>query len=187
MTLVMKSSLKITPSDYRKLSDEELIRRYLELHEYSSVNYIFERYGHIVFGMCLKRSRTPEAAKQLTEEMFVKIIGEVASKPVRDFKRWLYNYITAYDGNPAVSGTNNGSPAAHHKHTGEPIISDYGEHALRKALDELPASQRQCIKLFYVDCKCHDEVASETGNQVNRTKELLQHGMLQLREKLERG
>jgi hypothetical protein len=91
----MKAKFQIPSSEYRRLSDEELLRRFRDLHERAAVSYLFERYGHIILGICLKKENSISGAQRLTEEIFTKILDAERQKHIRDFQPWLLKFVTA--------------------------------------------------------------------------------------------
>ena len=93
----MKTKKQIPASDYRRLSDEELIRRYTDLQEYNAMYYIFERYGHMVFGWELQQAKNPEAAKSSMERVFIDLLEEFRKSSIKEFKHWLFQHVTGHD------------------------------------------------------------------------------------------
>jgi hypothetical protein len=89
----LKTSIKISPAAYRKLSDEELIRRYIELHEYQAYNALFERFSHIIYGIHLRHSGSGLMARHKTEEVFLNMLTDLKRMEDGQFRPWLYQYI----------------------------------------------------------------------------------------------
>lgn len=185
----MKPGFKISPSDYRRLSDEELIRRYVELHEYNAIDYVFERYGHIIFGICLKRCGSAATAKTQMEDIFVNAINEVTSRRVKQFRPWLHSYL----GNQGMVRNEQEIDAADDDetplrgHTGDPASARFHNQVLETALGRLPDNQQKCIRLFYGQNKNHIDVAKATGSPVATVQQLLYSGTSLLRNQFTNG
>jgi len=92
----VKPKLLIPPADYKKLTDEELIHRYVHRHEIVAINYLFDRYAHLVFGICMKHLGDIALAKSATKELFIKLADDLKGYTIDQFKPWLFQYVIAY-------------------------------------------------------------------------------------------
>lgn len=163
--------MNITPSEYRRLSDEELIRRYTDLHEPDAINYLFERYGHLVLGTCLKYTDNANKAKRLAEDVFVKMINDLKDPESHyHFKSWLFHYLESYGLADASSKLVIPEPFAHSQK----------KKVMEDAMAELPADQKICVELYEKN-NSYDAIASVTGYPVQRIKNLLNVGMHRIR------
>ena len=63
----MKTRYQGSAADYKKLSDEELVHRYVHRHEQVAMNFLFDRYGHLVLGVCLKYLEEENLYNQLEQ------------------------------------------------------------------------------------------------------------------------
>ena len=72
------------------MSDDALLISYRENGEMEIVGELFNRYGHLVFGVCLKYLRDEEEAKDACMQIFEKLIRELKRTEVADVKAWLH-------------------------------------------------------------------------------------------------
>lgn len=187
----MKSQLPT--SDYRKLSDEELVYRYAHRQEQVAINHLFERYGHLVLGICCKYLRNTEAAKDAMQQIFIKLLDDLPKYNIERFKPWLYQVTKNYclmqlrQSMPVVNNSfDTGSndmefeENLHHKMEEEAMLN-----RLEEAVNALNEEQRTCISLFYLQKLTYAEVAAQTGFTSMQVKSHIQNGKRNLKIKLE--
>ena len=54
-------------------------------------------------------------------------------------------------------------------------------NALKKCIDQLKQEQKECVKLFYLDEKCYQEIADEINVELKKVKSLIQNGKRNLK------
>ncbi len=55
-----------------------------------SFGLLFERYTHLVFGVCMKYLKNTYDAEDAVMGIFEKLMTDLKNHEVRDFKNWLY-------------------------------------------------------------------------------------------------
>jgi RNA polymerase sigma-70 factor (ECF subfamily) len=65
-------------------------------------------------------------------------------------------------------------------HNNEQVLNNDKE-TLKKCIDLLKAGQQECIKLFYLEEKCYQEIADLTGFELNKVKSYIQNGKRNLK------
>lgn len=180
--------------DYRKLADEELIHRYVHRQEDIAVNVLFERYGHLVFGVCLKYLKEKEAAKDAMQQIFIKLLDDLKRFEVQHFKSWLYQVSKNYcfmQLRRTVPVVNNEFSTGegvdmefeegwHHKIEQEQLLDK-----LEAAITQLNEEQKRCIELFYLQKLTYAEISAKTGYTILQVKSAIQNGKRNLKIKLE--
>ena len=71
-------------------TDNELVVKYREDQNSAWLGELYHRYGHLVFGLCLKYLKDKENAKDATLAIFEKLITDLKSRDVATFQHWLY-------------------------------------------------------------------------------------------------
>lgn len=89
-------TLKQAPANYKKLPDEELVFRFAERHEQIALFCLFERYGHLVMGVCTNDLGNAQLAKKTTEEIFIRLATELQRFKTDNFKAWLFDLVNAH-------------------------------------------------------------------------------------------
>ena len=58
---------------------------------------------------------------------------------------------------------------------------DQDLEALKKCIDQLKNEQKECIKLFYLEEKCYQEIAESTNYELKKVKSYIQNGKRNLK------
>ena len=70
---------------------EELIEQYKRKKDQRLVGVLFERYSHLVFGLCLKYLKNEEKSKDAVLHIFETLIQSLLDHEVKYFKSWLFS------------------------------------------------------------------------------------------------
>ena len=188
----MKTRYQGSAADYKKLSDEELVHRYVHRHEQVAMNFLFDRYGHLVLGVCLKYLKDGEAAKDATQQIFIKLLDDLHRFKVENFKPWLMQVSRNHclmQLRSRVKVKNNELETNivmepdedwHHKIEEENLYNQ-----LEQAIKELNREQRTCIEFFYLKKMTYAEITAITGYSMREVKSYLQNGKRNLKIKME--
>jgi RNA polymerase sigma-70 factor (ECF subfamily) len=71
------------------LSDLELVEAYKQTLETGYVGVLYQRYQHIVKGVCLKYLKDVSMANDATLELFSNLFSNLLKYEVHEFKSWL--------------------------------------------------------------------------------------------------
>ena len=172
-----------------KLSDEEIIERYKSSLDKELVGVLFNRYSHLVFGVCLKYLKNKEESKDLLFRIFEKLFDDLKTHQVANFKGWLYvlaknqclmelrkkgkikeDERDVFDVNPPVE-----------EEQVSAVEKDKQLNNMEAAIEQLNEKQKTCIRLFYLQDKCYDEVSEITGYTINEVKSYIQNGKRNLK------
>lgn len=171
----------------KELSDSELIQKYKESGNNHFVATLFDRYSHLVFGLCLKYLKDKDESKDAVLEIFEKLMTDLKAHEVKSFKSWLYMVAKNYclmqlreqqamqkkeDDFQWSANSNIDFSLVHNVHDEKEQKLKLLEEALRMLNNE----QRTCIELFYIQEKCYSEVAAITGFDLNQVKSYIQNG-----------
>jgi RNA polymerase sigma factor (sigma-70 family) len=178
--------------DYKKLSDEELVFRYAQRSEQAAFTNLFERYGHLVYGICLKYLKDADTAKDAMQQIFIKLLEDLKRFKIDCFKPWLYQvsknhcFMQLRKTVHEVSGEiDSGADMEfddgwHHKIEQEQLLDD-----LELCITELAAEQQVCIRMFYLEKMSYADIAQRTGYTMLQVKSAIQNGKRNLKLKLE--
>ncbi|GAB3246248.1 RNA polymerase sigma factor [Larkinella harenae] len=89
----------ITPLEAKKLTDEELVRLYVDKQSNRYFELLYNRYSDKVYRKCLMFTKDPVKAEDFTHDIFLRLIMRLGSfKEQSRFSTWLfsitYNYCT---------------------------------------------------------------------------------------------
>lgn len=192
----MKSKSHASASDYRKLSDEELAHRYAHRNEPAAFTHLFDRYNHLVFGVCLNLLKDTEAAKDATQQVFIKLLDDLRRFEIAHFKPWLFRVTRNYcfmqlrkplniAGNRTVDEEADRFDMEFEEETHLKVEEEKIYNNLEEALKTLSEEQRACIGLFYVEKLTYSEISNKTGYTLMQVKSHIQNGRRNLKIKME--
>lgn len=181
-------------------TDDELLIIFRENKSAEAITVLFNRYYHLVYGICMKYYRNSENAKDSTMMIFEKLMDDIPKHDIQFFKPWLYRvaqnhclmqlrtkkYNTvSYDAileqgiDKAVVGAVEFDESKHPALAKEEILTK-----MEFAITELNEDQRRCIELFYLEKKTYFEIIDLTGFTFMQVKSFIQNGKRNLKNKL---
>jgi RNA polymerase sigma factor (sigma-70 family) len=186
-------------NEYKSLSDEDLIRSFRTTQNNIYLSELFNRYTHLVFGVCMKYLKSEEESKDAVMQIFENLMVSLHKQDVENFKGWIYSVSknhclmflrksrstervkTEYQEN--IRQEIMESEDIFHLHN----KSDPEEKIpyLQKAIEKLNEEQRRCIELLYLQDKSYQEVAMITGYSLKQVKSYIQNGKRNLKNYLE--
>ena len=184
---------KTNPSS---LSDEELIEKFLETGDKHFFGVLFQRYTHLVFGACMKYLKNRDESEDAVMDIFEKLMSELKSHDVHNFKGWLYTVsrnhcLMKIRSEKKMQITNDGEKLEglvvempEPMHLSNKVKQEIELTNLEQAMTKLSDEQRTCLELFYLQEKCYNEVASITKYSLNEVKSYIQNGKRNLKNYL---
>lgn len=178
-------------------SDGWLIERYKTTGDLEFLGKLYQPYMHLVYGVCLKYLKDREAARDATMQVFEKLVTELLRRDVEYFRPWLY--VLAKNHCLMVLRSEKSKKLQHENLTETDSVfmenHDPGHHidvtheatlaALKNCMEQLKASQKECVKLFYLEEKCYQEIAEALELELNMVKSHIQNGKRNLKICLE--
>ena len=77
-------------SQLKNSSDEALVDMYRTSKSTDAFGLLYERYSHLVYGVCMKYLKDADNAKDASMQIFEKLITDLPRHEVQVFKAWLY-------------------------------------------------------------------------------------------------
>lgn len=174
-------SLRQIPSDYKKLPDEELVFRYVSRHEEMALSCLFERYGHLVFGVFLKYQKNELPAKRSTEDLFIRLSNELRTFKADNFKEWLFDLVQ--------DQCHVENETCGHIKPDEYWLNQPAQTRLLSKIEtaaaHLQGKEREYLDLFYLQGLNYKEIAEQTGNDILQVKTVLKKAKDELKIKME--
>lgn len=184
----------MTREDIRNLTDEELVDRYRNSFDTKYVGELFERYTHLVYGVCLKYLQNETAAEDATMQLFEKLITDLKKHHVTAFKPWLYTVVKNHcmmefrkesgDKKRRTELTVFTNTVMENKvetHLEDVNDKEFILEHLADGIEQLKEQQKICIELFYLKDCSYAEIAKLEGMSVNEVKSHIQNGKRNLR------
>ncbi|HMP99114.1 MAG TPA: RNA polymerase sigma factor [Cyclobacteriaceae bacterium] len=176
--------------------DLELIARYKKSGDMAVLAQLYQRYTHLVYGLCLKYLKDREESQDAVMQIFEKLRESLKQHEVQYFKSWLY--VTSKNHclillrarkkelklreNIAEETMENQLLLHHEEEQG--LEQNLGK--LEKCIEELAEEQKSCVKLFYLEEQCYKDIAQATGYDLKKVKSYIQNGKRNLKICMER-
>ena len=171
-----------------------LIRQYLSSGELYFLGILYERYMHLVYGLSLKYLKDREKSRDAVMQIFEELVHKVRDHEIRNFKNWLYvltrNHCLMQLRREKAEKERLQNFAAEQKDFMESAFLLHPEYeesvekdieALKKCIERLKNGQQECIKLFYFEERCYNEIVQLTGHTLKKVKSYIQNGRRNLK------
>ena len=190
-------------------SDTELVQKFRETRDNAIVGELYQRYTHLVFGVCMKYLKDEDEAKDGVMQIFEKLITDLHRHNIDNFKGWLYmvakNHCLMYFRSKKIhvelprhltgdfgdeNYSDDGMAMQEQDGMNMELVSNVhlnGEDKekqltlMESAIKELKEGQKICIELFYLQEKSYEEVAKMTGYSMKEVKSYIQNGKRNLK------
>lgn len=184
-------------SSGQHLPDSEIIKLYKEKGDPEWVGVLFERYTHLVFGICLKYL-DEEDSKDAVMEIFESLFEDLLIHDVKNFKSWLYsvskNFCLMQLRKQKIIPRTEEITEKKMNHSLVEFMQElhpYKEqeidelfNKLQEAMGQLKPGRERCIELMYLQEKSYKEVAEITGYNLKQVKSYIQNGKRNLERML---
>ena len=155
------------------------------------IGLLYERYGHLVMGTCMKYMKNQMDAEDLVMKIFEEIGQKLMRFEVQHFKSWLYQ-ITRNECLMVLRKKTNDLPASLLEQLTDNLEENHlvNEREIQlvlmeSKLNELKEEQRICLELFYLKDKSYTEISEELSIDIKQVKSAIQNGKRNLKLKLE--
>lgn len=183
--------LKLFSKD-RPPDDLELVQQYRRTGDLGCIGKLFERHTDMVYLVCMKYLKDEEESKDATMQLFEQLVLALKRHEVTNFKSWLHvisknhclQLLRAQKsrGKTALgSMTETSVEMVITLHLSEEEQHELELKALEQGLTELPAEQRTCLQLFYLEHRSYKEIAEITGCELTKVKSYIQNGRRNLK------
>jgi RNA polymerase sigma-70 factor (ECF subfamily) len=189
---------KDNPDHY---SDQEIIARYKTDHDPEWIGILFERYTHLVLGICLKYLKREEDSKDAVMQIFENLIEDLLNHRVDHFKSWLYTLtrnhclmqlrkaqsVNRYREAELNKIRESIMESSDEMHLNNEKDLDHMLEELSIGIAMLSKEQSECIELMYLKEKSYKEIASLTGYNLKQVKSYIQNGKRNLQKIISKG
>ena len=178
-------------------ADSVLLLKYKTDQDLEVLGVLYERYMHLVYGVCLKYLKNREQSQDETMNIFEKLIVEIPKRDINEFKPWLFvltkNHclmILRAKANQNKYLMNIESEIMELNGNEHPSVEDHIKlriTELHRCLEEIKKEQKDCILSFYLEHKCYAEIAIELNYDLKKVKSYIQNGKRKLKICIENG
>jgi RNA polymerase sigma factor (sigma-70 family) len=176
------------------IPDEVLVAQFLDSGNKELIAILFERYTHLVYGICLGYLQDKEQGKDAVMEIFESLFDKLSVHHVAVFKNWLYtvsrNHCLMILRKTATRNRTYEKSLSGSVTTVEPddanaeISPEIKEGMVGTAVESLNPDQRACVSMMYLEDKSYKDIADQTGYTLNEVKSHIQNGKRNLKNYL---
>ena len=184
---------KIQGNKKTQKSDEDLLKEFTTTGDLEVLGELYSGYMHLVYGVCLKYLKEREESMDAVIQIFEKLIVEIPRHKIVNFRSWLHVLTKNYclmelrsqkskerKLNEWIIDTSifmENSSSLH------PIDKDAPdmERALADCIEKLKKEQKECIRQFYYENKCYNEIAINMHLDEKKVKSHLQNAKRNLK------
>jgi RNA polymerase sigma-70 factor (ECF subfamily) len=177
------------------LPDEALLAAFKDNGDQEMLAQLYLRYSDLVYGVCVKYLKDTEAAKDGVMNIYQELLVKLQTHEVDNFKSWLYvvaknhclmhlrkeKKMVTVEFTPTVMQSEN------FEHLDSVLEKENELKKLENCIEHLPLEQKQGIRLFYLENKCYNEIAEQTGFDWNKVRSLIQNGRRNLKICMEKN
>jgi len=186
----IKNNAKIQEQD-----DTALITRYRQSGDLEPLGILYNKYMHLVFGVCLNYLKDEEQSKDAVMQIFEELVVKLKIHEVQNFKSWLHvlsrNHclmaLRKNSKNTTVSLEDTFVENTDFVHLDLDDTKETKLTVMEKCMETLPEEQRVSVDLFYLQEKCYKEVADITGYDMLKVKSYIQNGKRNLKICIEKN
>ena len=180
-------------------SDQVLLEQYRATGDLDLLGILYQRYMHLVFGVCMKYLKKQEEAEDAVMQLFEKLVESLKQHEVSNFKSWLHvtarnHCLMALRARKAGTAKEKTEVSlsddveyllpVHHEEEEDKLESDL--QLLERVIELLKPEQQTCVRLFYLEQRSYQEVADQTGFELKKVKSYIQNGKRNLKILMEK-
>ena len=187
--------------DYAKKSDSELIKRYLSGQE-AALEFLIKKHQQRVFSYIIVRIQDEDLANDIFQDTFVKVINTFKRGKYNEegkFLQWtmriahnlIIDHFRKQKRMPTMSPSNDfdifniiRDPKLNVESN---MIKDQIEGDLHKLIEELPAEQKEVLKLRHFCELSFKEIADQTGVSINTALGRMRYALINMRKLMEKN
>ncbi|TDQ09312.1 RNA polymerase sigma factor [Pedobacter metabolipauper] len=186
----IKNNAKIQEQD-----DAALITGYKATGDLEVLGVLYNKYMHLVFGVCLNYLKDEEQSKDAVMQIFEELVLKLKVHEVKNFKSWLHvlsrNYcLTILRKNSkykTISLEDSFVENTDFVHLDMDDTKETKLTVMEKCMETLSEEQRISVDLFYLQEKCYKEVSDLTGYDMLKVKSSIQNGKRNLKICIEKN
>lgn len=175
---------------YQHCSDNELAQHFHQNGKKEIIAEIYVRFGHLMFGTCLKYLKNQQEAEDCVMSIFESLPEKLNKHEVSHLKSWLF-MLTKNACLMELRKTNRitlelEDCSTDNQDTEEEKFSTEKQMIiLEEAISTLKEEQKRTIQLFYIDRMSYTEISQLLGLPLKKIKSAIQNGKRNLKIKLE--
>lgn len=176
---------------YREKSDEELMTLHKSEGGSICIGILYERYGHLVMGACMKYLKNTLEAEDMTMQIFENLGQKIIKHEIQFFKSWLYMvtknecFMSLRKKGYEFSSIEITNLKEEENDFERILLKEQKLTLLEEVIPFLKDDQRKCIELFYLKELSYQQISTELNLSLMQIKSAIQNGKRNLKIQLE--
>ena len=176
---------------YREKSDEELMTLHKSEGGSICIGILYERYGHLVMGACMKYLKNTLEAEDMTMQIFENLGQKLQKHEIQYFKSWLYMvtknecFMMSRKKGHEFSSIEITNLKEEENDFERILLKEQKLTLLEEVIPFLKDDQRKCIELFYLKELSYQQISTELNLSLMQIKSAIQNGKRNLKIQLE--
>ncbi|NJN42102.1 MAG: sigma-70 family RNA polymerase sigma factor [Flammeovirgaceae bacterium] len=149
----------------------------------------------MIYAVCLKYLKNRDDAKDTAMSLFEKLTEVLKMQEISNFKSWLYVTTRNQCLMRIRSGKGKKSEEFDDTYVENQVFMHQPEEdqmetnliKLERCIEELKDEQKECVRLFYLQEKCYNDISELTGFSFSNVKSYIQNGKRNLKNCMERN
>jgi len=178
-------------------TDEDLLIEFASTGNLEVLGELYSGYMHLVYGVCLKYLKDRNESQDAVMQIFEKLVVEIPKHNIENFRSWLHVVTKNYclmqlrsqksQREKSEEWMNDTVVFMENSFILHPIDEDEPdmEKALADCIERLKVEQKECIKLFYYENRCYQEISKDLAIDEKKVKSHLQNAKRNLKLCLE--
>jgi len=190
--------------------EQDLLAEYRKSGDLRLLGKLYEPYMPLLYGVCFRYYQDHARSEDAVMQIFESLITKLRQHRVTHFKSWLYTFarnhclmdlrkdkrMTVVDiDEHLAAGVHGGAPDGYEMSVADPdrvmeesvaVQFERNMERMEACLEQLSEEQRVCVKMFYLDQRCYQDIADEMSYTPNQVKSYIQNGKRNLRICMER-
>ena len=170
-------------------SDADLVKTYQQHRQLEILAELYQRYMELVYGVCLKYLPDSETARDAVMNIFEELVQKLPNHDVDNFRGWLYTVaknhclmqIRSRKNIKITELTTVVVQSEENLHLNGELEKEEHLQKMEQCLGTLPAEQKQCVELFYLQGKSYNEIVEATGFDWKQVRSFIQNGRRNLK------
>jgi RNA polymerase sigma-70 factor (ECF subfamily) len=192
-TIIYSMLLKLPGKKRDKMSDEDLVKEFSSSGDLEVLGELYSGYMHLVYGVCLKYFSDRDESMDSVMQIFEKLVHEIPRHDIGNFRSWLHvvtkNYcLMQIRSQKSYAVKQNewieeNQVFMENHYSPHPVDMDGKEmeEVLRECIEKLKEEQKECIRQFYYENRCYNEIAVNMNLDEKKVKSHLQNGKRNLK------
>ncbi len=182
----------------RETVDDEALVAEVARAQTEALSALYDRYSRLVYSLAFHIVSDPQAAEEITQDVFVQLWNRAATYDSAQGK--LISWLASMARNRAIDELRRKSvrPEGHSAAWADDTVPEFQEdgqveqtvawsqekRAIRRAIGDLPEEQRQVLALAYFEGYSHQQIATALGEPLGTVKTRLRLAIQKLRQAL---